>query len=501
MKFTVNGEPTTATPRPGQCLRTLLREQAHFEVKKGCDAGDCGACSVLLDGEPVHSCIFPAVRAEGRAVTTVAGLGTVDSPHPMQQAFVDNFGFQCGFCTAGMIVTASTFTPKTLDDLPHALKGNLCRCTGYRAIADSIRAGIAGEAAPTPSPAGPIGTSVNPLAARRVVTGTEPYTFDADLPGALFLRVLGSPHAHARIRSIDRAAALQVPGVELILTHEDVPATRFSTARHEHREDDPDDTRMLDDVVRFIGQRVAAVIATTAAAAEEACRRLVVDYEMLPAVFDPEVARSPGAPVLHPELTTADRVAESHRNVIASIHDGIGGDPDAALRASDVVVNGTWQTQRITHAQLETHGTLGWLDDDGRLVLRTSSQVPFLVRDELCHLLALPRERVRVFTKRVGGGFGGKQEMHTEDLVALAVLRTGKPVAFELSRYEEFVADIIAAPDARRGEPGRTIRWHVDRDEDRGAQRHRRVRQPFDRGVVPRLRRIDQSLQLPGEAG
>ena len=108
MKFAVNGEQVSGEPRPGQCLRTFLRDHAHFEVKKGCDAGDCGACSVLVDGEPVHSCIFPAQRIEGHEVTTVSGLGTVEDLHPMQAAFVDNFGFQCGFCTAGMIVTAST---------------------------------------------------------------------------------------------------------------------------------------------------------------------------------------------------------------------------------------------------------------------------------------------------------------------------------------------------------------------------------------------------------
>jgi putative selenate reductase molybdopterin-binding subunit len=108
VKFHVNGRPTAGDPRPGQCLRTFLRDHAHFEVKKGCDGGDCGACSVIVDGEAVHSCVYPAQRVEGRCVTTVAGLGSAEHLHPMQQSFVDNFGFQCGFCTAGMIVTAST---------------------------------------------------------------------------------------------------------------------------------------------------------------------------------------------------------------------------------------------------------------------------------------------------------------------------------------------------------------------------------------------------------
>ena len=412
--MSVNGSALEVEPQAGQCLRTLLREHGHVEVKKGCDAGDCGACTVLVDGAAVQSCLYPAVRAGGREITTAAGLGSGPTGlHPVQQAFADGFAFQCGFCTPGMVTTAAALTVEQRADLPASLKGNLCRCTGYRPIRQAIEA-LPGAAGPDwNGPANPatwIGRSTRPPAAERVVTGSEPYTFDLAVPGLLHLRVLGSPHAHARIIAIDRSAALETPGVVAVFTHEDVPTLRYSTGRHESRLDDPDDTRMLDDVVRFVGQRVAAVVAETVAAAEAGCAALAVDYEILPVVLDPELARTPGAPLLHPDRTPADRVAEADRNVVAAVHEGIGGDVDEALAASGVTISGTWRTQRVTHAQLETHGSIGWLDDDGRLVVRTSSQVPFLTRDELCRLFDLPPERVRVLTGRVGGGFGGKQE-------------------------------------------------------------------------------------------
>jgi putative selenate reductase molybdopterin-binding subunit len=442
MTFEINDKTFSQQPRAGQCLRTFLRELGHFGVKKGCDAGDCGACTVLLDGEPVHSCLIPAFRAEGHTVTTIEGLGGDWGTHPMQQAFLDAQAFQCGFCTAGMILTCASLNQAQRQDLGAALKGNICRCTGYRAIEDALdgKTNIeevkAGEAfgKSLPAPAGPL-----------VVKGAARYTFDTEIAGLAHIKLVRSPHAHARIRSIDKSAALAVPGVIGVLTHEDAPETLFSTARHEKAWMDPEDTKVLDTAVRFVGQKVAAVVADTEAAAEEGCRRLHVEYEVLPAVFDPVQAIAPGAPVIHPGRTVEQRVAKAERNIVAEAH-GEFGNVAAALATSAATYEGTFSTQRVQHAALETHGGLAWIDDKGVLNVRSSTQVPFLTRRALSEIFGLAPDKVRVFCERVGGGFGGKQEMFVEDILALAAMKTGRPVKLELTREEQFIATSTRHP-------------------------------------------------------
>lgn len=586
MRFEVDGRTVDVAARPGQCLRTALRDSGVLAVKKGCDTGDCGACSVLVDGMTVHSCVFPAYRADGRSVVTAAGLGTSEHPHPVQRRFVDNAAFQCGFCTAGMVVTAAGLRGGEQVDVPgdelaELMKGNLCRCTGYRAIraalgepldpgdpgvsapdrismdaagAGGVRDEVAGRrlvsggepldrgdsassvpdrAAPNVGGVGesvgrrvvaggesldrgdsaasasertltkPAGTEVRvgELAARRIVSGSEPRSpsdptalalertattvtgggvgggalagprlvsgsepFTLDLPqvgsrtedrsrvgesapptAPLHIAVLTSPHPHARIRSIATAAAEALPGVHAVFTHADAPDMPFSTARHEARTDDPDDTYVLDRTVRFVGQRVAAVVADSVAIAREACRLLEVDYEVLPAVFEPEDALRADAPKLHGDKPASARIVDPGRNLVAELH-GEVGDVAAGLTAAAEVVRGVWHSPRGQHVHLETHGGVGWLDDAGRLVIRCSTQVPFLVRDELCRLFGLNAAQVRVFAARVGGGFGAKQEMLAEDLIALAVLRTGRPVQYEFTRSDEFTSATCRHP-------------------------------------------------------
>jgi CO/xanthine dehydrogenase Mo-binding subunit len=386
---------------------------------------------VWLDGVPVHSCITPAFRAEGREVTTIEGLGTPDNLHPMQRQFRDAPGFQCGFCTAGTIMTAATFTDEQKHDLPRALKGNLCRCTGYRAIEDAIN-GVAEIQEALPGQA--VGTSVGAPAATDVVTGLAEFTMDTAMEGMLHLKVLHSPHAHARIVSIDKTAALAVPGVHRVYTWEDVPRKRYSTAIHTDHLVDPDDTYILDNVVRFAGQRVVAVLADSVGAAEEGCREVVVEYEVLPAVFDPEEAMDDGAPQLHryDDPFAHDKV----HNILLELHGEIG-DAEAGFAEADVIHEGTYFSPRVQHAHLETHGSIAWMAD-GRLNVRTASQSPSIAKLKLSHLFDLRPDQLRVFCKRVGGGFGGKQELISEDLPVLATLDTGRPVSWEYTREEEF---------------------------------------------------------------
>ena len=430
MNFTVNEKRFSAEPQPGQCLRTFLRERGFFGVKKGCDAGDCGACTVWVDGTPMHSCLIPAFRAAGRSVTTIEGLERDGVLHPMQQAFLDAQAFQCGFCAAGMIMTAASLDEAAKDDLPRTLKGNLCRCTGYHSIDDAIHGVVSAE----PDVAGQAcGASLNNPFGRSIVTGRARYTLDVPpMAGMLHLKVLRSPHAHARILRIGRDKAMAVPGVVAVYTWEDVPRRLYSTATHEDHLVDPDDTYILDNVVRFVGQRIAAVVAESIGAAEAGCRALEVEYEPLPAVFDPEQAMQSGAPVLH------DKGNEADRNVYVDIRGEVGS-VEAGFKEADAVHERTYATSRVQHVHLETHGTVTWKDGEGRLHVRTSSQAPFIVKQKLCYLFALFPRNVHVFTERVGGGFGGKQEMISEDLCVLATLKTGRPVMWEWTREEQFI--------------------------------------------------------------
>ena len=314
-----------------------------------------------LDGEPVHSCLVPAFRAAGREVTTIEGLAPDGELHPMQQAFLDAQAFQCGFCAAGMIMTAAAFD-QTQQRRPAA------RAEGqsvplHRLSLDRRCACTAWSTSRRTSPASACGASLPNPFGDAIVTGQARYTMDVAMEGLLHLKVLRSPHAHARIIRIDATAALAVPGVVAIFTWEDVPRRLYSTATHEDHLVDPDDTYMLDNVVRFVGQRVAAVVAETEAAAEAACRAA------RGRVRDPAGGvRSRRRDGARTRRCCTTRAVDRHGNIYVDIHGEVGSVAEG-FAAADAVHEMTYSTSRVQHVHLETHGSIAW-QGDGRAAAR-----------------------------------------------------------------------------------------------------------------------------------
>ncbi len=289
-----------------------------------------------------------------------------------------------------------------------------------------------------------VGHNEEKLDGAALVTGKPVFVADRDLPGTLQLKILRSPHAHARIRSIDASRAEELDGVACVLTHRNTPSTRYTTAGQGYPEPSPYDARMFDTKVRFVGDHVAAVAAENDAIAEEALDLIEVDYEVLPPVLSMDEALAEGAPVIHDE-DDAEHVWDAAHNTSAAL-DAPVGDVAAGFAESDVVIETTCETQYTQHVPLENHVVLSYLDENGRLTLYSSTQVPWHVRRIVGMVLDLPIHRIRVVKPRIGGGFGAKQEVILEPIAALATLRTGRPVFCEMSREEEFVASRTRHP-------------------------------------------------------
>jgi putative selenate reductase molybdopterin-binding subunit len=270
-----------------------------------------------------------------------------------------------------------------------------------------------------------------------LVKGKPVFADDIALSDLLQVKILHSPHAHARIKRIDTSRALKLEGVVAVLTHHDFPPHYYTTAGQGYPEPSPRDTRILDDTVRFVGDRVAVVAAETVAAAEAALAAIEVEYEPLPAVFDPEEALT-GSVQIHPDKGPTG-VYDARHNIAAHLEMEIGR-VNEALAAAPRVFEGTYSTPYVQQASLEPHVTLTWFDENDRLVIRTSTQVPFHVRRIVAEVLGFPLSRIRVIKPRIGGGFGGKQEILNEELCAAVTLRTGRPARIEYTRHEEFHA-------------------------------------------------------------
>jgi putative selenate reductase molybdopterin-binding subunit len=448
LKFQVNNQTYTETCHPGTSLLNLLRKLGYFGVHRVCDSGDCGACTVWVNDKAIHSCIYPAMRITNCSVTTIEGISGNGELAPMQQAFLEGQGFQCGYCTPGMIMTAAKLSCTSEEELRLALKGNFCRCTGYQAIIDSIlslptnkQISIISEGQGKSfleDVTSCVGQNIPKQDGTAIVTGKASYTADFSPPGLLHLKVVRSPHPHARIRKINTEKASLLPGVVAIFTHQDVPRIPYTTAGHAEPVPDPLDHYLLDDKVRFVGDRVAAVVAESSMIAAQACQLVEVDYEILPHVIDPIQAMQDGAIIIHDEPEST-QIPDREHNISGQIFLE-SGDVEQACSQADLILENTYYLPAVQHVHLEPHVTTSWLDNDGTLVVRSSTQVPFHCQRLLSEIFDIPKEKIRVYKPQIGGGFGNKQEILSEDLCALATLKTGRPVQWEFTRNEEFTA-------------------------------------------------------------
>ncbi len=297
-----------------------------------------------------------------------------------------------------------------------------------------------------------VGKRVRKVDGEKLVRGRPVFTDDLQLPGMLYGKILASPHAHARIKRIDASAAKALPGVAAVLTWQDVPRVAHTTAGQSWPEPSPYDTYLLDNKVRFVGDRVAAIAAESRAIAEQAAALIEVEYQVLPAVLEMEKADAAKAPVIHDEPDSTG-IHDARRNVAGQLLREVGN-VDQGFREADRIFEHEYRTSRQQHCSLETHVTMAWLDEDDRLVIRSSTQVPFHTRRQVAMILQIPVQRVHVIKPRIGGGFGGKQEMLLEDICGALALATRRPVKMELTRREEFFMSRSRHPQVLRTKIG-----------------------------------------------
>ncbi len=500
INVTINADSKTWDIAPNETLLAALRRSGYFGVKHGCENGECGACTVLIDNKPMASCVMLAAQAEGKHITTIESLGQVENQgwkhteglHPIQQAFVELGALQCGYCTPAMILAAKALLDQTLTpteaEVRDALSGVLCRCTGYvkpvQAVlqaAERLRTGVpgyrrGGEGIPIPldalkppredplmptlshphtptlttaptlilAPTVPetrvVGKPEIKVDAVKLVQGKPAFTDDIELRGMLYAKVLCSPVAHARIKHIDVSKARALEGVHAVLTYKDIPRVVYSTAGQSDPIPGPLDSFSLDNKVRFVGDRVAFVAAESEEVATRALELIEVEYEELPAVIDPREAMKPNAPRIHDEPEYVN-FAESDpsKNLAAEIEIEIGN-VEEGFKQADQIFEDEYVVPKVQQVSIEPHVVVTYWDEDDRLVIRTSTQVPFHARRILAPVLGLPPKRIRVIKPRIGGGFGGKQEVLIEDVAAHLTIATRRPVRFEYTREEEFIA-------------------------------------------------------------
>ena len=439
---TVNGRMVSRSVPNHYRLIDFVREELHLTGnKEGCGAGECGTCSMFVDGVLVKSCLMPVQKIMNATVETVDDLDRDAGRTVLQQAFHKCGSSQCGYCIPGMVMAATSLLRKMpnpdREQIKEGLGGNICRCTGYQKIIDAVELArdVINKKIPESSLEEDLlepvmGARTPRLDAPGKVTGSVKYAADMVLPNMLHMSVLRSPHAYAKIISIDASEALAIPGVEVVLTSADVPGIdNFGV----FIEDQP---IMARDYVRYTGEAVAAVAAETLDLAIAATKLIKVEYEVLDGVFDPHLAIKDGAPQLH----------DFAKNNITKHTKIRKGDVEEGFKQADLIVEETYQTAKIEHAYLEPEAGLAYVESDGCVTVHSPSQNITHHRHALAKILGRPINKVRMIMSTVGGGFGGKEDMIYQGMLALAAIKSRRPVRYVFTREESFIASAKRHP-------------------------------------------------------
>jgi CO/xanthine dehydrogenase Mo-binding subunit/aerobic-type carbon monoxide dehydrogenase small subunit (CoxS/CutS family) len=421
--FQLNGTKAAPIIAPGQRLSEVLRETlGQRDVKVGCDAGDCGACTVLVDGAPICACLMPAHQAEGRAVETLAGLRASDPvAETLAQRFADHGAAQCGICTPGMMVSAVALlreTPAPSEiQVQDALGGVLCRCTGYRKIIDAVM----GAPAVAQEARGQVGDAIRHLDAEAKLNGTMRYGDDIAPPGCLEMRVIRAPYPRASFRFGDLDAYAAEHGLAAVLTAADVPGLNAFGVIPGFI----DQPVFAETEARFRGEAVAAVIGAPHVMAKLDPAGFPVTWTERPAAQDIHSAQSTEAAQLH---------AGRDGNVMCG---GFvqRGDAQAALARAHVTVEGRYQSGFVEHAYIEPEAGFAELVE-GRVEVHACTQAPVMDQEGLAQILGMEQSQIRIIPTAVGGGFGSKLDLSVQPYLALGALKTGKPVRLCYARQE-----------------------------------------------------------------
>jgi CO/xanthine dehydrogenase Mo-binding subunit/aerobic-type carbon monoxide dehydrogenase small subunit (CoxS/CutS family) len=447
VSFSLNGRDVQVSADPAGRLADALRDELRLTgTKVGCDAGDCGACTLLLDGEPVCSCMVAVGQADGRRVLTVEGLGADPVAAKLQDSFLRHGAAQCGICTPGMLMAAVALlrqnaAPSEAEAMD-AIGGVLCRCTGYRKILAAIcDAHTAAQA--EPETGGPVvGRRIRRLDGTRKVTGTEKFGADDFPADTLLLRAIRSPHHRARFRLGDlRAYIAAHPGVVRIFTAADVPGENCYGVIPRYA----DQPIFAEREARFRGEAVAAVVGEA-----EAIEGL--DLAKFPVTWEESAPITTMPDALH---RSAERVHPDRPENVLVRGRVVRGDVDAALAAADVVVEGSFDTGFVEHAYIEPEA--GFARRVGRrMEVQACTQSPYMDRDDVAKILGIRPEDVRIVPTAVGGGFGSKLDLSVQPFVAVAAWHLNRPVRMVYSRPESMAATTKRHPASIRARAGAT---------------------------------------------